>query len=157
MSKVTDEQGVTYWHLELSNISPLAKIGEGTVIHAGVHIHDEVVIGRNCQIEANALLFNGVTLADNVFIGPAVCFTNDKRPGTERPNWKPVPTRVCYQAKIGAGAMIRAGVTIGERAIVGMGSVVLEDVPNDAIVAGVPAKPIKTKDTPFEVPSVEVK
>jgi len=131
---------VGFWYPKLSNISPKAKIGAGSIIHSGVHIHDNVIIGKGCQIEAGALLFNGVTLEDDVFIGPSVIFTNDPKLDTARSEWKSTPTLVKKGAKIGAGAMIRAGVTIGERAIIGMGSVLLSDVPNGEIWVGNPAK-----------------
>jgi len=132
--------GVGFWYPKLSNISPKAKIGFGSTIHSGVHIHDNVIIGKKCQIQAGALLFNGVTLEDDVFIGPGVIFTNDPKLNKERIEWKPTSTLVKKGAKIGAGAMIRAGVTIGERAIIGMGSVVLNDVPNGEVWVGNPAK-----------------
>lgn len=128
------------WHAHLSNISKKAKIGDGTVIHAGVHMHDEVIIGKNCQIEAGAMLFNGVTIEDDVFIGPGVIITNDPKPkSVSRETWKPTPTLIKQGAMIGAGAMIRAGVVIGEDAVVGMGSVVLCDVPSGEMWAGNPA------------------
>lgn len=130
------------WRPDLSNISPKAHIGEGTIIHAGVHIHEEVMIGRKCKIEAMVFIPNGVTLEDEVFIGPGTIFTNDPDMSDMSDSWKPTPTLVKKGAKIGANATIRAGVTIGECAIIGCGSVVLKDVPSGETWAGVPAKPI---------------
>ena len=134
---------VKYWHKKLSNISPKAKIGQGTVIHAGVHIHDDVMIGKKCQIEGLAFIPNGVTIQDQVFIGPGVIFTNDPFLNVERKEWAATLTVVKMGAKIGAGAMIRAGITIGERSIIGMGSVVLSDIPPDEVWAGNPARKIR--------------
>lgn len=133
---------VKYWHKNLSNISDEAEIGEDTVIHASVHIHDKVKIGKNCQIEAQVFIPNGVTIEDNVFIGPMVCFTNDAKLEAPREEWTPTETLIRSGAKIGANSTIRAGVTIGESAVVGCGSVVLKDIPNNERWAGNPAKPI---------------
>ena len=136
-------KGVTYWHPHLSNISPKAKIGEGTVIHAFVSIHDEVVIGKHCKIEDGAKLFNGVFIDDDVFIGPEVCFTNDRNPAIRDGTFTPIATWVRKGATIGAGARLLAGIVIGEKAVIGMGAVVLEDIPNGELWAGVPARKIR--------------
>jgi len=130
------------WRVELSNISPQAKIGETTVIHAGCHIHDEVVIGEHCQIQAMVFIPGGVKIEDYVFIGPGVIFTNDPTMEGRRDVWRPTSTMVRRNARIGAGAMIRAGVVIGEDARVGMGAVVLENVPRGETWAGNPARRI---------------
>jgi len=131
-------QAVRIHKPKLTNIGKCV-IGPGTVIHP-CHIYNGVIIGANCQIEAGAMLFDGVILEDNVFIGPGVIFTNDPKLDTDRNEWKPTLTLVKKGAKIGAGAMIRAGVTIGERAIIGMGSVLLSDVPDEEVWVGNPAK-----------------
>lgn len=122
---------------ELSNISPKAIIGSDCVIHAGVHIHDEVVIGNNCKIQAMAFLPNGLTLEDDVFVGPGVVFTNDSTL-QHKDNYQ-TPTLVKRGAKIGANVTIRAGVTIGQNSIIGCGSVVLKDVPPNETWVGNPA------------------
>lgn len=140
----TIRKEIKVWKPELSNISPKAKIGEGTVIHAGVHIHDDVVIGRNCKIQAMAFIPNGVHISSDVFVGPGVIFTNDPDLNQEG-EFKPVETIVKPRVKIGAGAMILAGVTIGRAAVIGMGSVVLKDVEPGHVVVGNPAKTIKVK------------
>lgn len=127
------------WYPHLSNISKLAFIGLGTVIHAGVHIHDLVVIGKNCKIEACTFLPNGVTLEDSVFIGPHVVFTNDKTMDMDH-EWEPISTLVKKGACIGANATILAGVTIGENAKVGAGAVVTRDVAPNTTVVGNPAR-----------------
>jgi UDP-2-acetamido-3-amino-2,3-dideoxy-glucuronate N-acetyltransferase len=137
---------VKFWHAELSNIG-ICEIGDDSVIHAGVHIHDYVRIGKHCQIEAQSFIPTGVTLEDEVFVGPGVIFTNDpklNKTGSAKGDWQPTKTLVKKGAKIGAGARILAGVTIGNGAVVGMGAVVLEDVPDYHVVVGSPAKFIKT-------------
>lgn len=136
-------KGVTYWHPHLSNISPKAKIGEGTVIHAFVSIHDEVVIGKHCKIEDGAKLFNGVFIDDDVFIGPEVCFTNDRNPALRDGTFKPTSTIVRNGATIGAGARLLAGIVVGEGAVIGMGAVVLDNCDPGGVYVGVPAKRIK--------------
>lgn len=135
-------KNVKFWHPELSNIGK-CFIGDDCVIHAGVHIHDYVKIGKGCQIEAQAFIPTGVTLEDEVFVGPGVIFTNDPKldqTSYQKGDWKPTPTLVKKGAKIGAGARILAGVTIGEGALVGMGAVVLKDVPDWECHVGSPAK-----------------
>jgi len=133
---------IKYWHKRLSNISKKAEIGDGSIIHAGTHIHDEVKIGKNCRIEAQVFIPNGVILEDEVFVGPQVCFTNDPKLFMQE-DWKPTQTLVKRGAKIGANATIRAGVTIGENAIIGCGSVVLKDIPSGEVWAGNPASKIR--------------
>jgi acetyltransferase-like isoleucine patch superfamily enzyme len=119
------------------------KIGKNCKIAAFVEIQKDVSIGDSCAIEAFAYIPTGVTLEDEVFIGPHVCFTNDKKPKAVNPGWKLVPTLVKKGASIGAGAIIICGVTIGEGAMVGAGSVVTKDVPPNTLVVGNPAKPIR--------------
>ena len=131
---------IKYWEKQLSNISEKAEIGEGSVIHAGVHIHDDVKIGMNCQIEAMVFIPNGVEIEDNVFIGPGVIFTNDPDLKGNRENWQPTKTLVKKGSRIGANSVIKAGITIGENSIIGMGSVLTHDVPEGETWYGNPAK-----------------
>jgi acetyltransferase-like isoleucine patch superfamily enzyme len=119
------------------------KIGKNCKIAAFVEIQKDVTIGDSCAIEAFSYIPTGVTLEDEVFIGPHVCFTNDKKPKAVNPGWKVIPTVVKKGASIGAGAIIVCGVTIGEGAMVGAGSVVTKDVLPNTLVVGNPAKPIR--------------
>lgn len=118
------------------------KIGKNCKIASFVEIQKDVVIGDNCKIEAFAYIPTGVAIEDEVFIGPHACFTNDKKPKAVG-EWEVVPTLVKKGASIGANAIILCGVTIGENAMVGAGSVVTKDVPPNTVVAGNPAKPVK--------------
>ena len=126
------------------------KIGDNTRIGCFVEIRKDVSIGKNCKIQAFAFIPEGVTIEDEVFIGPHVCFVNDKYPRATNKNgtmknakdWKAERTIVKKRAGIGANATILCGVTIGENSIVGAGSVVTKDVPKNSIAAGNPAKVI---------------
>jgi len=119
------------------------KIGKNCKIAAFVEIQKGVTIGDRCAIEAFVFITTGVTIEDGVFIGPHVCFTNDMYPKAVNPGWKIVPTIVKKGASIGAGSVIRCGITIGEGALVGAGSVVTKDVPPNTLVVGNPAKPVR--------------
>ena len=121
----------------LSNISPKAKIGKDCVLHCGIHIHDEVIIGNRVKIQAQVFIPNGVTIKDDVFVGPQTCFTNDKELGKD---FKISKTLVKKGAKIGANSTIIAGVTIGENAVIGAGSVVTRNVPDKEMWLGNPAR-----------------
>jgi acetyltransferase-like isoleucine patch superfamily enzyme len=122
-------------------------IGDGTKIGAFVEIQRNATVGCRCKISSHTFICEGVTIEDDVFVGHGVVFVNDTYPRataggrlqTER-DWRVEPTLVRKGASIGSGATILANVTIGERAIVGAGSVVTRDVPADAIVAGNPAR-----------------
>jgi acetyltransferase-like isoleucine patch superfamily enzyme len=102
------------------------KIGSGTKIAAFVEIGDNVVIGKNCSIQAFVFICPLVTIEDDVFIGPHVCFTNDKKPPSFGKYWE--KTLVKKGAVIGANSTIIPGVTIGNNAIVGAGSVVTKNI-----------------------------
>jgi len=109
------------------------KVGKGTKVASFVEIGG--VVGNDCKIQAFAFIPPGVTIGDRVFIGPHVCFTNDKRP----PSDKLSETVVKYGASIGANATILPGITIGHDAMVGAGSVVTKDVPDGETWIGNPA------------------
>ncbi len=135
-----------------STIGENVTIGNNCKIHRNVHIGDGVSIGNYVKIQNNNTIYDGVTLEDGVFVGTNVSFTNDRYPRSirrsdglpvQRSDWKLEETLVCRGASIGAGAVIRCGITIGEWAMVGCGAVVLHDVPANTVVAGNPAKVIK--------------
>jgi acetyltransferase-like isoleucine patch superfamily enzyme len=124
------------------------EVGDETKIGAFVEIQKHARVGRRCKISSHTFICEGVDIEDNVFIGHGVTFINDMYPRATatsgglqtEADWKVEKTRVCEGASIGSGSTILANVTIGERAIVGAGSVVTKDVPANAIVAGNPAK-----------------
>lgn len=137
---------------EGSYVGDNTEIGHDCRIHRNVFIDKNVKIGNLVKIQNNNSIYEGVTLEDGVFVGTNVSFINDRHPraimrdGRQvvRTDWKLEKTRVCYGASIGAGAVIMCGVTVGKWAMVAAGSVVLEDVPDGSMVAGNPAKIIKT-------------
>ena len=127
------------------------EIGDDTRIGAFVEIQKGVKIGRRCKISSHSFLCEGVTIEDNVFIGHGVMFINDKFPRAtneddspqSEADWAVIPITIKKGASIGSNATILAGVTVGENAMVGAGAVVTKDVPEGAVVAGVPAKPMR--------------
>ncbi len=121
------------------------KIGRNCKIDAYVYIEEKVVIGDNCKIKPFVFIPTGVTIEDDVFIGPNVTFTNDRYPRA-RGVWDLLKTRVRKGASIGANSVILPGVTIGERALIGAGSVITRDVPDNAVVAGNPARIFRHRD-----------
>ncbi len=123
---------------ELANLYK-CKIGKNCRIGSMVYIEEGVTVGDNVKIKPFVFIPTGVIIEDNVFIGPSVTFTNDKYPKAHG-DWKLIPTIVKKGASIGANSVVVCGVTIGEEALVGAGSVVTKDVPSKAIVAGNPAK-----------------
>ena len=124
------------------------EIGDESKIGAFVEIQKGVLIGKRVKVSSHTFICEGVTIEDEAFIGHGVMFTNDKYPRAANPDgalqteadWSVTPTLVKRGASIGSNATILCGVTIGERAIVGAGSVVTRDVLHDTIVAGVPAR-----------------
>ena len=128
------------------------SIDDHSKIGAFVEIQKGAVIGKNCKISSHSFICEGVHIEDNVFIGHGVMFTNDLFPRATNPDgspqtdsdWTVVETKVKKGASIGSNATILCGITIGENALIGAGSVVTKDVPPNTIVAGVPAKIIKT-------------
>jgi acetyltransferase-like isoleucine patch superfamily enzyme len=101
-----------------------------------------VTIGDRVRIQNGVLIYNGVTVEDDVFLGPNMIFTNDLYPRADGRHWSIVPTRVCRGASIGANATIVCGVTIGEYAMVAAGSVVTKDIPPYTLVRGNPARAV---------------
>lgn len=127
------------------------EIGDESKIGTFVEIQKGVKIGSRVKVSSHTFICEGVTLEDEVFIGHGVMFTNDKYPRatTEdgdlqtEADWQCIPTLIKRGASIGSNATVLCGVTVGEKAIVGAGSVVTHDVPAGAIVAGVPARVIR--------------
>jgi acetyltransferase-like isoleucine patch superfamily enzyme len=118
------------------------KIGKNSKIDSYVYIEEGVIIGDNCKVRPFVFIPTGVIIEDNVFIGPNVTFTNDMYPKAQG-NWKLLKTYVKKGASIGANSVIVPGVTIGENSLVGAGSVVTKDIPNNVVVAGNPAHVIR--------------
>ena len=120
-----------------------AKIGKNCNINCFVFIENDVVIGDNVTIKSGVQIWDGLRIGNNVFIGPNVTFTNDKYPRSKKYPEKFIETFIKDGASIGAGSVIRCGVTIGENAMIGAGSVVTKDVPANELWFGNPAKFVK--------------
>jgi acetyltransferase-like isoleucine patch superfamily enzyme len=147
--RATLGEGTSVWHL--AQVREGADVGEGCVIGRGAYIGSGVTLGRNCKIQNYALVYEPAVLEDGAFVGPAAVFTNDHYPRAVGPDgelksahdWEPVGVTVRTGASIGARAVCVAPVTIGRWALVAAGSVVVKDVPDFALVAGVPARFIR--------------
>lgn len=120
-----------------------AIIGDNCNINCQVFIENDVVIGNNVTIKPGVQIWDGITIEDNVFIGPNATFTNDLKPRSKQYPEKFLRTIVKAGASIGANATILPGITIGENAMIGAGSVVLKDIPANTLWVGNPAKKIK--------------
>lgn len=142
-------EGVAIYHPDLVNLYG-CKIGDKTKIGTFVEIQKGASIGSNCKISSHTFICEGVDIEDGVFIGHGVMFTNDIYPKAvdvdgnlqTEADWEVIGTRIKTRASIGSNATILCGITIGEGALVGAGAVVIKDVPDFAIVAGVPARVI---------------
>ena len=157
--------------MEYQRIAPDVKIGKNTRIYSfvnlyGCQIGDETTIGtfveiqkgarvgNRCKISSHTFICEGVTIEDGVFVGHGVTFINDRIPRATNSrgelqtaaDWKCISTMVKAGASIGSGVTLLCGITVGENALVGAGSVVTRDVPPNAIVAGNPARPVKAKN-----------
>jgi len=128
------------------------EIGDDVKIGTFVEIQKGAKVGNRCKISSHTFICEGVQLEDDVFIGHNVTFINDRYPRATNgdgslqteADWVCVPTRVKRGASIGSGATLLCGVTVGENALIGAGSVVTKDVPPGAVVAGNPAKVLKS-------------
>lgn len=139
-------EGSRIWHH--AQIREGAHIGQNCIIGKGVYIDAGVKIGENVKIQNYVSVYHGVSLADGVFVGPHVCFTNDLFPRAINPDgtvkaaedWILVETQICRGASLGANSTIVCGITIGEWALVGAGSVVTRNVPAHGLTWGNPAR-----------------
>lgn len=144
--RATIGEGTLVWHL--AQIREDARVGRDCVIGRGAYLGPGVVVGDRCKIQNHALVYEPAALADGVFVGPAVVFTNDYFPRAVTPDgelkghddWDMVAVRVGEGASIGARAVCVAPVAIGRWALVAAGAVVIRDVPDFALVGGVPAR-----------------
>lgn len=123
-----------------SQIREKSEIGNNCIISKDTYIDTQVKIGNNCKIQNSVSVYQGVTIEDDVFVGPNACFTNDKVPRAFEQDWKITPTLIKKGASIGANATIVCGVIIGEYSMVASGSVVTKDVEAYSLVMGNPAK-----------------
>lgn len=141
-----------------SVVDKTAIIGEGTCVWNFVHVRENAEIGKECtvsdyvyvgrrvkignyvKLENRATIYEGVTIQDKVFVGPHVTFTNDPYPRSFSTDWKILQTLVKEGASIGARTVIVCGITIGDYALIGAGSVVTEDIPPYALAYGNPAR-----------------
>ena len=131
--------GTKVWHF--CHVSKGAKIGQACSLGQNVYVGSRVVIGDNCKIQNNVSIYDMVTLEDNVFCGPSMVFTNDMNPRAAFPKGgKWIPTLVKQGASLGANCTVVCGITIGQNAFVAAGALVRKDVPDFAIMAGVPAR-----------------
>jgi UDP-2-acetamido-3-amino-2,3-dideoxy-glucuronate N-acetyltransferase len=158
--------GVVVHHPDLVNLYG-CRVGEGTRIGTFVEIQSDVVVGAHCKISSHSFLCSGVTIEDGVFIGHGVMFTNDMYPSSVNPDgsmqvaddWTCLPTLVRRHVSIGSNATLLCGIVVGEHALIGAGAVVTRDVPDYAVVAGVPARVIgdvrtfRSKAQTYEVPA----
>lgn len=132
-------QGTKIWHF--CHVSKGAKIGKSCSLGQNVYVGSRVSIGDNCKIQNNVSVYDLVTLEDDVFCGPSMVFTNDMNPRAAFPKGgKWIPTLVRRGASLGANCTIVCGITIGSHAFVAAGSLVRRDVPDYAVVAGVPSR-----------------
>lgn len=140
-------EDVTIHHPQLVNLYG-CSVGAGSRVGTFVEIQKNASIGERCKISSHTFICEGVTVEDEVFVGHGVMFINDIFPratnddggAQSEADWSVVPTLVKRRASIGSNATIMGGVTIGANALVGAGAVVTHDVPDFAVVAGVPAR-----------------
>jgi len=130
--------GTKVWHFV--HVRENAEIGRNCVLGDYVYVGKGVKIGNGAKLENRATVYEGVKIEDKVFVGPHVTFTNDLYPRSFRTDWKIVETLVKEGTSIGAGSVVVCGVTIGEYALIGAGSVVTEDIPSHAVAYGNPAE-----------------
>jgi UDP-2-acetamido-3-amino-2,3-dideoxy-glucuronate N-acetyltransferase len=141
-------EGASIWHQ--AQVRERASIGPGCIIGKGVYVGAEVKLGANCKVQNYSCVYEGVTLEDGVFVGPEVVFTNDRYPRAINPDgtlksasdWECEGAYVKYGAAVGSRSVILPAVVIGRWALIAAGSTVTKDVPDHALVAGTPARPM---------------
>ena len=143
-------QNVKIFHPDLVNLYD-CQVGDETKIGAFVEIQKNVKVGARCKISSHTFICEGVNIDDDVFIGHGVMFINDREPRATangglqtEADWSVIPVHVSRGASIGSGAVIMCGIKIGELALVGAGAVVTKDVAASEVVAGVPARFIRS-------------
>lgn len=139
-------EGTRIWHF--CHIQSGARIGKNCTLGQNVNVSNNVVVGNRCKIQNNVSLYEGVELEDDVFCGPSCVFTNDLTPRARYPKGREgyKKTVVRKGASIGANATIVCGNVVGKYAMVAAGAVVTKDVPDYAVVAGVPARVVGEMD-----------
>ncbi len=138
--------GTSIWHH--CQVREGVHLGKNCILGKGVYVDADVSIGDNVKIQNYTSVYHGVTIEDGVFVGPHVCFTNDMQPRAINPDgslkaaddWVLSLTRIRRGAALGANSTIRCGITIGEWAMIGSGSVVTHDIPDYALAFGNPAR-----------------
>jgi len=138
--------GTRIWHQ--AQVRERVRLGANCIVGKGAYIDFDVTIGDNVKIQNSACVYHGATVEDGVFVGPGVILTNDKLPRAINPDgslktdadWEVSPILIRRGASLGAGAVVLPGVTVGEFAMVGAGTLVTRDVPHHGLVYGTPAR-----------------
>lgn len=131
-------KGSTVWQYAV--ILEGAKIGEACNINAHTFIENKVTLGNRVTIKSGVYLWDGLTLEDDVMVGPNVTFTNDKYPRSKNREYEQLQTKLEKGCSIGAGAILLGGITIGKYALIGAGALVTKNVPDQALIIGNPGK-----------------
>lgn len=148
-NNVTLGSNVRIFHPDMVNIYG-CTLGDDTTVGPFIEIQGGVTIGKRCKIQSHSFICEGVIIEDEVFVGHGVMFINDLVPRSttetgdikRASDWTLVTTRIGQRASLGSNSTIMGGITIGKNALIGAGAVVTKDVPDYAIVAGVPARQI---------------
>src|SRR5690349_7157979 len=146
--------GTKVWHI--AHVRGSAVVGDECVIGRNVYLDANTVVGSRVKIQNNVSVYQGVTIEDEVFVGPCVVFTNDLRPRAQNLDWTITPTLIRRGASIGANATLICGIEVGEYAMIAAGSVVTKDVPPYQLVAGNPARPKGWVDERGEIVSRDI-